>query len=75
LSVTVKKNLPVAGIGNNTADMQMVIGIENLVPRSGTQLPEWNIIMAAAMMALLPPVLVILVLQRWFVKGLVETEK
>jgi sn-glycerol 3-phosphate transport system permease protein len=60
----------------NTADMQVVvIGIENLVPRSGTQLPEWNIIMAAAMMALLPPVLVILVLQRWFVKGLVDTEK
>jgi sn-glycerol 3-phosphate transport system permease protein len=60
----------------NTADMQVVvIGIENLVPRSGTQLPEWNIIMAAAMMALLPPVLVILVLQRWFVTGLVETEK
>jgi sn-glycerol 3-phosphate transport system permease protein len=60
----------------NTADMQVVvIGIENLVPRSGTQLPEWNIIMAAAMMALLPPVLVILGLQRWFVKGLVETEK
>ena len=57
------------------ADMQMVIGIENLVPRSGTQLPEWNIIMAAAMMALLPPVLVILVLQRWFVKGLIETDK
>jgi sn-glycerol 3-phosphate transport system permease protein len=56
----------------NTADMQVVvIGIENLVPRSGTQLPEWNIIMAAAMMALLPPVLVILVLQRWFVTGLV----
>jgi sn-glycerol 3-phosphate transport system permease protein len=31
--------------------------------------------MAAAMMALLPPVLVILFLQRWFVKGLIETEK
>lgn len=60
----------------NTADMQVVvIGIENLVPRSGTQLPEWNIIMAAAMMALLPPVLVILCMQRWFVQGLVETEK
>jgi sn-glycerol 3-phosphate transport system permease protein len=31
--------------------------------------------MAAAMMALLPPVAVILVMQRWFVKGLIETEK
>jgi sn-glycerol 3-phosphate transport system permease protein len=31
--------------------------------------------MAAAMMALLPPVAVILFMQRWFVKGLVESEK
>ena len=52
-----------------------VIGIEALVPRSGTQLPEWNVIMAAAMMVLLPPVAVIIFTQRWFVKGLVESEK
>ncbi len=52
-----------------------VIGIEALVPRSGTQLPEWNIIMAAALMVLLPPVGIIVIMQRWFVKGLVETEK
>ena len=59
-----------------TADMQVVvIGITYLVPSFGTQLPEWNIIMAAAILALLPPVLVILVLQRWFVQGLVEGEK
>jgi len=31
--------------------------------------------MATAILALLPPVLVILVLQRWFVQGLVEGEK
>ena len=31
--------------------------------------------MAAAMMALLPPVAIIIFMQRWFVKGLVETEK
>jgi sn-glycerol 3-phosphate transport system permease protein len=60
----------------NTPEMRTaVIGIEALVPRSGSQLPEWNIIMAAAMMVLLPPVLVIVAMQRWFVKGLVETEK
>jgi sn-glycerol 3-phosphate transport system permease protein len=59
-----------------TAEMQVVvIGIAHLVPSSGTQLPEWNIIMAAAILALLPPVLVILVLQRGFVQGLVEGEK
>jgi sn-glycerol 3-phosphate transport system permease protein len=60
----------------NSPEMRTaVIGIEALVPRSGSQLPEWNIIMAAAMMVLLPPVAVIVLMQRWFVKGLVETEK
>jgi sn-glycerol 3-phosphate transport system permease protein len=38
-------------------------------------LPEWNVAMAAAMMVLLPPVAVIVLMQRWFVKGLIETEK
>jgi sn-glycerol 3-phosphate transport system permease protein len=59
-----------------TGDMRTaIIGIEALVPRGGSQLPEWNIIMAAAMMVLLPPVVIIVVMQRWFVKGLIETEK
>jgi sn-glycerol 3-phosphate transport system permease protein len=59
-----------------TQDMRtVVIGLELLIPRSGTELPTWNLIMAGAMMALLPPVAVILVMQRWFVKGLIETEK
>jgi sn-glycerol 3-phosphate transport system permease protein len=60
----------------NTPEMRTaVIGIEALVPRSGSQLPEWNVIMAAAVMVLLPPVAVIVAMQRWFVKGLIETEK
>ena len=59
-----------------TQDMRtVVIGLELLIPRSGTELPTWNLIMAGAMMALLPPVAVIIVMQRWFVKGLIETEK
>ena len=60
----------------NTEDMRtVVIGLEALIPRSGTELPTWNLIMAGAMMALLPPVAVILFMQRWFVKGLIESEK
>jgi len=51
-----------------------VIGIDSLVPRT-SQLPEWNVTMAAAVMTLLPPVAVIVVMQRWFVRGLIETEK
>ena len=60
----------------NTAEMRtVVIGLERLIPRSGTELPTWNLIMAGAMMALLPPVAVIVFMQRWFVKGLIESEK
>jgi len=60
----------------NTEEMRtVVIGLESLIPRSGTELPTWNYIMAGAMMALLPPVAVILFMQRWFVKGLIESEK
>jgi len=60
----------------NSEEMRtVVIGIEKLVPRGGGEIPDWNVIMAAAMMALLPPVAVILLMQRWFVKGLIESEK
>jgi sn-glycerol 3-phosphate transport system permease protein len=59
-----------------TAEMRTaVVGVESLVPRGGSQLAEWNVIMAAAIMILLPPVAVIVIMQRWFVKGLIETEK
>tara|TARA_R110002020_G_scaffold44066_4_gene127329 strand:- start:411 stop:1253 length:843 start_codon:yes stop_codon:yes gene_type:complete len=37
--------------------------------------PQWNLIMAAVVFAMLPPVLVVIFMQRLFVKGLVETEK
>jgi sn-glycerol 3-phosphate transport system permease protein len=62
-------------ITNTEAMRTVVIGLEELIPRSGTELPTWNLIMAGAMMALLPPVAVIVFMQRWFVKGLVESEK
>ena len=37
--------------------------------------PYWNLVMAAVILAMLPPVLVVVLMQRLFVKGLVETEK
>ncbi len=56
-------------------DMQtIVIGIKKMIVTSDA-LTEWNIVMATAMLAMLPPVLVVVLMQRWFVKGLVETEK
>jgi len=36
---------------------------------------KWNLVMATALMAMIPPVIVVVVMQRQFVKGLVETEK
>ncbi|OGP75373.1 MAG: glycerol-3-phosphate transporter [Deltaproteobacteria bacterium RBG_16_49_23] len=61
-------------ITNSEKMKVVVVGIASTVP-AGTQLPEWNLVMAAAMMALLPPVLVIILMQRWFVHGLIESEK
>ena len=61
-------------ITNSDKMKVVVVGIASTVP-VGTQLPEWNLVMAAAMMALLPPVLVIILMQRWFVHGLIESEK
>ena len=51
-----------------------VIGISRMLV-GGDAANEWNLIMATAMLAMLPPALVVLLMQRWFVKGLVETEK
>lgn len=38
-------------------------------------LPQWHLVMATAVMAMLPPVLVVVGMQKLFVKGLIETEK
>src|SRR5688500_1030440 len=51
-----------------------VIGIKRMIV-GGDAANEWNLIMATAVLAMLPPALVVVLMQRWFVKGLVETEK
>jgi sn-glycerol 3-phosphate transport system permease protein len=51
-----------------------VIGIKRMI-MTGDAATEWNLVMATAMLALLPPALVVVLMQKWFVKGLVETEK
>lgn len=52
----------------------IVIGIKQMISGGDAQ-TEWNIVMATAMLAMLPPALVVILMQRWFVKGLVDTEK
>jgi sn-glycerol 3-phosphate transport system permease protein len=52
----------------------IVIGITKMIGTGDAQ-TDWNLIMATAVLALLPPVAVVIIMQRWFVRGLVETEK
>ena len=51
----------------------IVLGIKRLI--AGEAYTEWNVVMATAMLAMLPPALVVILMQKWFVKGLVDTEK
>ena len=52
----------------------IVMGIQRMA-NAGEETPQWHLIMATAILALLPPVVVILAMQRLFVRGLVEVEK
>ena len=60
-----------------TSDESMytaVIGIKRMIV-GGDSATEWQLVMATAMLAMLPPAFVVLLMQKWFVKGLVDTEK
>lgn len=52
----------------------VVIGIKRMIS-GGDAGNEWNVVMATAILAMLPPALVVVLMQKWFVKGLVDTEK
>ncbi|MFB8344476.1 sn-glycerol-3-phosphate ABC transporter permease UgpE [Brucella cytisi] len=51
-----------------------VVGLKQVMPQSDG-LPTWHLLMNASLWTMLPPVLVIVVMQRWFVKGLVDSGK
>ena len=58
-----------------TEDMYpIVIGIKRMIG-GGDAANEWNLVMATAILAMIPPAIVVLLMQRWFIRGLVETEK
>jgi sn-glycerol 3-phosphate transport system permease protein len=52
----------------------IVMGIRRLMA-VGDSSTEWNVVMATAILAMVPPALVVILMQKWFVKGLVDTEK
>jgi sn-glycerol 3-phosphate transport system permease protein len=51
-----------------------VIGIKRLISGADAA-TEWGTVMTTAMISMLPPVMVVVLMQRWFVKGLVDSEK
>jgi sn-glycerol 3-phosphate transport system permease protein len=53
----------------------VVIGIKRMIAGGGEASVEWHLVMATAILAMLPPAVVVILMQRWFVKGLVDTEK
>lgn len=60
-----------------TTDSNMntiIIGLRRLVDFTDASTP-WQYVMVTAILAIIPPVVVVVLMQRWFVKGLVETEK
>jgi len=61
-------------ITTDEAMYTIVVAIHRMVSVAEAQV-EWHRVMATAMLAMLPPVAVVIVMQRWFVRGLVETEK
>jgi sn-glycerol 3-phosphate transport system permease protein len=52
----------------------IVMGIRSMTAGADSQV-QWNLVMATAILALLPPALVVVLMQKWFIKGLVDTEK
>ena len=53
----------------------VVVGIKSMLGGGGDASVDWNIVMATAILAMLPPTAVVMLMQKWFVKGLVDTEK
>jgi sn-glycerol 3-phosphate transport system permease protein len=61
-------------VTNTPAMTTIVIGIRQMIGNGDAQ-TEWQLVMATALLAMLPPIVVVLAMQRWFVKGLIEPEK
>ncbi|WP_208441618.1 sn-glycerol-3-phosphate ABC transporter permease UgpE [Bartonella raoultii] len=53
----------------------ILIILKQLIVESLQHDPQWNILMAVSIVAMVPPVLVVIFMQRLFIKGLIETEK
>lgn len=61
-------------VTTDPAHMTAVHELKSLIPNFGG-LPEWHIAMAGTLIIMLPPLFVVVLMQRWFVRGLISTEK
>jgi len=61
-------------ITTETGYFTIVMGIKQML-EAAEQAPDWHLIMMTALLAMLPPIVVVLSMQKMFVKGLTETEK
>jgi len=52
----------------------IVVGIVKMIG-TGDAATDWNLVMTTTVLALLPPALVVVLMQKWFVRGLVDSEK
>lgn len=59
--------LATSGSHNQT----VVVGMQGMISAAREfAVPQWNLVMAAALLAMAPPVVVMLIMQRWFIKGI-----
>ena len=70
-------SVPVASTdsGTNNIEIAAPFKITGHVIASGDTATEWHLVMTATLLAMLPPLAVVLTMQRWFVRGLVDAEK
>ncbi|QCP51224.1 sn-glycerol-3-phosphate ABC transporter permease UgpE [Trinickia violacea] len=61
-------------ITNDQSLTTAVVGIKSMIA-TGDTATEWHLVMAATLLAMLPPLVVVIAMQRWFVRGLVDSEK
>jgi sn-glycerol 3-phosphate transport system permease protein len=61
---------------NDESFYTLVRGIKQiLVVWIGSQIPDYNEAFALAVLAMAPPILIVVIFQRWFIKGLTESDK
>ena len=61
-------------VTNSNEMNTIVIALKKMISFADADTP-WNLVMVTSVLAIVPPILVVVLMQRWFVKGLVETEK